>query len=119
MDLANALAELGEESVDVGLIAVDDVLGCNSELSDGAPELIGQAIEEVVCNLDGVAVKDVLDGDGRIDGDAVIALAADVVGRSDLVTVGDVRNMDRHFSVEDVTAQDPVAVGDVVKIDCT
>lgn len=71
-------------------VGFDDLLYGDFELGNGALELSSEAVEDVVGDLDSVAVQDVGDGDGRVDGDASTLAVSNAIGNSHLVLVGHV-----------------------------
>lgn len=95
--LAQAEVKLLEQLLNLRLgLSVDDIVYGAVELSDGAFELSSKAVEDVVGDLDGVAVQDVGDGDGRIDSSVTTLSVAveDVVGHINDVAVEDVLKSD-------------------------
>lgn len=93
--LAQAQVQLLQQSLNVGLgVAANKLLDGDPELGDGASEVTSQVGEDVVRHLDRVAVQDVGDGDGRVDGDSSTLAVRDVVGDIDVVLVRDVSGSD-------------------------
>jgi len=92
-----AVLELGDEFGPVLLVAAEDVLDGDTEFGDKASNSSGQAVKDVVGNLDGVAVKDVADPDGRVDADQVPVAALSVPAVENVVANTDVVVIDGIF----------------------
>lgn len=102
----DAVAHSLQQTAHRGGGGVDEVINGDAKLGDGAPKLAGEAVKQVVCDLDSIAVEDIGDSDGSVNVDEAVTLQCvveDIVEDPDFVAVGDILHIDRCSDVNAVT----------------